>query len=249
MAARQGREVVVVEHCSQSDMCDISFVIPVLNDAQQLRELLQILKPQSLTSEVIVVDGSSTDDSYAVGKQMADVCIKTEAGRATQMNAGAMVAKGSMLVFVHADTRLYGDALQHLEKVVTKVDSEQSVWGYFAVKLSGRHWLLRCVEWMMNRRSRLSHIGTGDQTLFVAAKLFNKVNGFPRVALMEDISICAQLKQHSSPIFLHTPVVTSSRRWESQGVWRTIFKMWRLRLAYWLGVDAARLAAIYYARD
>jgi len=157
------------------------------------------------------------------------------------MNAGAQAARGTVLWFLHADTLAPPDA-DHL--LLAALD-RGAVWGRFDVRLSGRQPLLRVVERLMNLRSCLSSIATGDQGIFVRRAAFDATGGFPDQPLMEDIALSARLKQIGKPVCLRPPLITSSRRWESRGILRTILLMWRLRLLYALGADPARLAQLY----
>ncbi len=219
----------------------ISIIVPTLNEAYGITATLTPLQTlRQAGHEVIVVDGSSTDDTVAYAAQLVDHLVTSPRGRARQMNAGATAATGDVLLFLHADTMLPLDALAH----VTAGHSQ--LWGRFDVRLTGTHSLLRIVESMMNLRSRLTGIATGDQALFVERALFLAVGGFPDQPLMEDIALSRTLKRHGRPLCLRAKVTTSSRRWEQNGVWSTILLMWRLRLAYFLGADPARLARQYH---
>lgn len=224
----------------------LSIVIPVLNEAANLQQQLEALHPTRDDVEIIVVDGGSTDGSVDIARTYATRVFTTSAGRARQMNLGASHAVADMLVFLHADTVL-DDACQQQLITIAK-STGWPLWGHFMVRLTGRHWLLRWVEHLMNLRSRWTEIATGDQTLFVQRSLFQKVGGFPEIALMEDIAISSRLKKYHSPIMIDMAVTTSSRRWERKGVLKTILMMWGLRLAYWCGVNEQRLARIYYGR-
>jgi rSAM/selenodomain-associated transferase 2 len=159
------------------------------------------------------------------------------------MNAGARRATGAVLLFLHADTVLSDHCIAAL---CAHAAAGRDLWGRFDVRLSGRHFLLRIVERLMNWRSRATGIATGDQAIFVSRGLFDHVGGFADLPLMEDIELCRRLKRIRPPLCLPQQVVTSSRRWEQNGILRTIVHMWRLRLAYWLGVDPLRLARRYY---
>ena len=163
-------------------------------------------------------------------------------GRAKQMNEGARAAQGEVLLFLHADTRL---PAQPDGLIANGLQQSGKEWGRFDVRLTGRQKLLRLVEMMMNWRSRLSGIATGDQALFVTRELFNRIGGFPDIPLMEDIALSKRLKSISKPLSLTATVLTSSRRWESNGIVLTIVLMWRLRLAYALGADPQHLAKHY----
>lgn len=224
-------------------MDEISIIMPVLNEAEVLGASLAALKPlRRAGSEVIVVDGGSTDGSTALAEKFADRLISSPAGRARQMNAGAAVATGDILMFLHADTLLPPSADILVRSGLTISGRH---WGRFDVRLSGKSPLLRMVERAMNRRSQFTGIATGDQAIFVRRALFETVGGFPDLALMEDIALSARLKRHGPPICLKSRVETSSRRWEKGGIVRTILLMWGLRLAFALGVSPARLAKFY----
>ena len=219
----------------------ISIVMPTLNEARGITATLTPLQAlRHAGHEIIVVDGGSTDDTMAQAAPLADHLLIAPSGGARQMNAGAAAAAGDVLLFLHADTMLPLDAATHIIAV------RNHLWGRFDVRLTGAHPLLRIVESMMNMRSRLTGIATGDQALFVERALFLAVGGFPEQPLMEDIALSRQLRRHGRPLCLRAKVTTSSRRWEQNGVVSTILLMWRLRLAYFLGADPARLARLYH---
>ena len=219
----------------------ISIVIPVLNEASRIVATLTALAPlRAQGAELIVVDGGSSDDTAALCKGLADAVLSAPRGRALQMNAAARAASGAVLLFLHADTRLPDDALTQIAQAV-----QTQPWGRFDVRIAGRSPILPVVAALMNMRSRLTGIATGDQALFVRRDAFDAVGGFPAQPLMEDIELCKRLRRLGRPACLRAKVVTSGRRWDSRGAWRTIGLMWRLRLLYWLGVPAERLAAAY----
>jgi rSAM/selenodomain-associated transferase 2 len=220
----------------------VSIIIPVLNEATGITEFLQSLAAERTSSvELILVDGGSTDHTVALAAPHVDRVVQSAKGRATQMNAGAAVASGSVLLFLHADTQLPPGALEAIDHVIM----QGARWGRFDVTLDGRsHWL-KLVASMMNWRSRLTGIATGDQAIFVTRAAFNAVGGFAQIALMEDIALSKLLKKLARPACLRQRVVTSGRRWERHGVLRTILLMWRLRLAYFLGADPRQLAQHY----
>jgi rSAM/selenodomain-associated transferase 2 len=221
----------------------ISIIIPVLNEASVIIQALSSLQPlRQKGHEVIVVDGGSDDDTMFLSKPFADKVIQSPRGRSRQMNIGTTLASGDILLFLHADTFLPEGADQIINEEIKR---KKKVWGHFDVKLSGRHWLLRIIELLMNCRSRLSHIATGDQAIFVKREIFETIGGFPEIDLMEDITLTKILKRYGRPICLWQRVLTSSRRWETKGLFRTIFLMWFLRLAYFYKVDTKRLIKLY----
>jgi rSAM/selenodomain-associated transferase 2 len=220
----------------------LSIVVPVLDEAEGIAaslQPLQVLRAQG--HEVIVVDGGSRDGTPAFAQALADRVIASPRGRATQMNAGARVAHGDALLFLHADTRLPDAAPARIEQAL-----RQHAWGRFNVAIEGRSMWLPVIAALMNLRSRLTGIATGDQAIFVSRAAFDAVGGYPEQPLMEDIELSKRLKRIGPPACLRARAVTSGRRWEQHGVWRTILLMWRLRFDYWRGVPATRLAARYH---
>ncbi|HEY5763126.1 MAG TPA: TIGR04283 family arsenosugar biosynthesis glycosyltransferase [Rhodocyclaceae bacterium] len=225
----------------------LTIVVPVLNEAARIEATLEGLQPlRARGAELIVVDGDSDDDTAALAAPLADYVVGSRRGRARQMNAGTERANGATLLFLHADTTLPADADQHIAGALRR----GARWGRFDVQIIGRHPLLPLVAWLMNQRSRLTGIATGDQAIFVDRATFVAAGGFPDQALMEDIALSTKLRRHSRPACLPGPAQTSGRRWDEHGFWRTIGLMWRLRLAYWRGADPAALARRYgYATD
>jgi rSAM/selenodomain-associated transferase 2 len=224
-------------------MAALSVIVPVLDEAARIVAALTTLAPlRARGAELIVVDGGSRDKTVALATPLADYVITSARGRAAQMNAGAAIARGDVLLFLHADTRLppNADAI-----VLDALARTRRAWGRFDVTIEGRHRLLPIVAAAMNARSRLTGITTGDQAMFVTRAAFDAAGAFPAIALMEDIALARRLKRISRPISLRARVATSGRRWETRGVARTILLMWRLRLAYFLGADPADLAVRY----
>ncbi|MDE2117397.1 MAG: TIGR04283 family arsenosugar biosynthesis glycosyltransferase [Betaproteobacteria bacterium] len=223
----------------------LSIIIPVLNEAERLPGLLQHLA-SLCDCEVIVVDGGSEDDSRQAASRAGARVISSKRGRARQMNAGAAAARGDILLFLHADTTLPSSAERAIEAAVRHGGrANEYAWGRFDVRITGCSLMLRVVAYLMNWRSRLTGIATGDQAIFMTRRAFDSVSGFPDQPLMEDIELSRRLLALSRPICLKDRVATSGRRWEAQGVWRTMWLMWRLRWAYWRGTDAAELARLY----
>ncbi len=221
----------------------LSIVIPVRNEEERLPLLLANLQClRTCGAEIIVVDGGSCDATLARAQGLADQLLTSEPGRARQLNAGAAAARGELLVFLHADTRVSQGAAQALAQL-----AEEGVhWGFFRVRLGGRSRLLpliaRCMWW----RSRLTGIATGDQGLFVTRELFAAVGGYPAQALMEDIEICRRLGAIIAGRALDIELQSSGRRWDRDGALRTIALMWWLRLRYFLGASPTVLHHRYY---
>jgi rSAM/selenodomain-associated transferase 2 len=221
----------------------LSIIIPCLDEQEGIAATLAALAPlRARGAEVIVADGGSRDDTAARATPLADLVITAPRGRARQMNAGAMRARGEILLFLHADS-LLPDAADLL--IVDGLKRSRRGWGRFDVAIAGRHPLLRVVERLMNLRSRLTGIATGDQAIFVTRSLFTAAGDYPDIALMEDVALSKRLKRFGPPLCLNHRLTTSGRRWEKHGVLRTIVRMWLLRLAYWLGADPAKLAVRY----
>jgi rSAM/selenodomain-associated transferase 2 len=221
----------------------LSIVVPTLNEADQIQLRLAALVPlRRRGHEVIVVDGGSSDGTALLVQVLADAVLTAPRGRASQMNAGASRAGGDVLLFLHADTQLPSGAE---ELILQGLAESARAWGRFDVLIDGPHLMLKVIAWFMNRRSKLTGIATGDQAMFVRRDVFLQSGGFPDIPLMEDIAYSRTLKTISAPLCLRERVITSGRRWEKHGILRTILKMWRLRLAFFLGADPARLAKAY----
>jgi rSAM/selenodomain-associated transferase 2 len=224
-------------------MARLSIIMPVLDEGEGIAGALDALAElRALGVEVIVVDGGSHDATVQRARLRADHVVLAQRGRAIQMNAGAAKAVGDVLLFLHADTRLPPEAER---LVLDGLARSGRAWGRFDVTIAGRHLLLGLVAIMMNLRSRITGIATGDQAIFVKRDAFRDAGGFPDIPLMEDIALSKKMKRASRPLCLHERATTSGRRWETHGVFRTILLMWRLRLAYYFGADPAKLARRY----
>ncbi|MCZ6805202.1 MAG: TIGR04283 family arsenosugar biosynthesis glycosyltransferase [Proteobacteria bacterium] len=220
----------------------LSVVIPTLNESDQIEQGLN--KLQSLRHqghEVIVVDGGSNDNTVSLASPLCDRVIQSERSRSIQMNAGSAAASGQCILYLHADTDLPEDVADIFSKII----NIENVWGRFDIQLSGQSWMFRIIETCMNTRSRITGIATGDQVIFVGKELFSKVNGFPEIALMEDVAISKLLINFSKPICFTEKVVSSNRRWKENGIIKTIIKMWIIRLLYYFQFDTERLAKLY----
>jgi rSAM/selenodomain-associated transferase 2 len=222
-------------------MMRISVVVPVLNEERTIGNTLSSLaslKPH----EIVVVDGGSGDRTREICERLGARVLGSERGRARQMNCGARHATGEVFLFLHADTRLPPSAFNDIRAALA---DPRCVGGRFDVELKGSHQMLRVISALINCRSRATKVATGDQAIFVRREIFTGMGGYPDIPLMEDIALCRSLKRLGAIACLRSRVVTSARRWEKDGVWRTIFRMWVLKFLYLAGVPPARLKQFY----
>lgn len=228
-----------------TELPSLSIVIPVLNEAEALPPLLeQLAGARERGAEVIVVDGGSDDGTVAIARAAGVRVIEASRGRATQLQAGIDASAGEVLWLLHADSDIDPLSDQHMRWGLMESGRP---WGWFSLRLSGRHPLLRLVARMINVRSRLSGIATGDQGIFVTRWALERIGGVPQQALMEDVELSVRLQRIGPPLVLLKRITSSSRHWERRGVLRTILLMWRLRLAYALGASPEVLAERYRA--
>jgi len=221
----------------------ISVIIPALNEAGNIVRTLDSLQPMRRRGhEIIVVDGGSDDETLAISRPLTDQLVEATRGRANQMRAGAAVASGAVIWFLHADTVPPGSADRLILNELVQPDSR---WGFFNIMFPGDSLMLKVVALLMNLRARITGIATGDQGIFITRVLYEKIGGIPAIPLMEDIALSRTLKRYTRPAVIRKKLVSSPRRWEKHGVTKTILMMWGLRLAYFIGVDPARLAKYY----
>lgn len=220
----------------------VSIIVPALDEAGLIATTLTALAPlRALGHEVIVVDGDSRDGTLALCRDRADAAFVAPRGRARQMNAGAAHACGDVLLFLHADTLLPAQA----DAVVAEAIQSGATWGRFDVHITGRSFMFPVIAALMNWRSCWTGIATGDQAMFARRNVFERLGGFADLALMEDVDLSRRLRAQGAPACLHERVVTSGRRWEARGVWRTILLMWWLRWCHWRGMPSDKLAKAY----
>ena len=220
---------------------NLSVIVPVLNEEITVEATLQALVALA-PYEIIIVDGGSRDRTREICRRFAVEVLSSERGRARQMNFGARRASGDVLLFLHADTRLPESALDDIDAALS---DPRYLGGRFDVELPGAHWMFKMIAALINYRSRATKIGTGDQALFVRRDIFDLIGGYPDIPLMEDIVFYRALKGMGNIACLRSRVVTSARRWERDGVWRTILRMWMLKLCYFAGVSPSRLKQFY----
>jgi rSAM/selenodomain-associated transferase 2 len=219
----------------------ISIVIPVLNEEKSIAETVAALMPLN-PHELIIVDGGSSDRTREICSRLDVTLLSSPRGRGLQMNHGARQATGDVLLFLHADTRLPGSSIDDIRGALR---NPQCVGGRFDVQLDGVHWMLGVIGAMISMRSRMSRVATGDQGIFVRRGIFAELGGYPDIPLMEDVAFSRALKRRGAVACLRSRVITSARRWEKQGIWRTILRMWLLKLLYLVGVSPVRLKRYY----
>ena len=217
----------------------LTIIVPMLNEAAGITDALGALR--ELDAELIAVDGGSSDQTVDCATPHADLLLEAARGRARQMNAGAAAAHGEILLFLHADTRLPPAADQIIKQSIVN----GATWGRFDVEIAGNSAWFPVIAGLMNWRSRLTGIATGDQGIFVKRSAFEQIGGFPDIPLMEDIVLAQRLKQLARPACLRQKVSTAGRRWEKHGILRTILSMWWLRLRFFCGTDPQQLAIEY----
>ena len=219
----------------------LSIVIPLLNEADCLERTLDCIYADPWLgehAEVLISDGGSDDESLEIAARYPCRIVHSARGRALQMNAASEQARGERLLFLHADSTLPAD--------LGAAASDRAEWGFFRLRLSGGSHAFRVIESAINLRTALTRIGGGDQGLFFERRFFESLGGFPAIPLMEDIAICKLARRRARPCIVKAPITSSSRRWQRQGIVRTVLLMWWLRFAYWLGADPRRLHRIYY---
>lgn len=220
----------------------ISIVVPVLNEAQNIKKSLLDLQKQSNT-EIIIVDGGSQDKTVEIVQKLGIKLIcSPRAGRAQQMNLGAAVATGNILLFLHADTQLPPG---YQEMVKEALSQPKTIAGAFQLAIDGPQRSLRLVETMVNWRSRFLSLPYGDQAIFLKASTFQKIGGFSNIPIMEDFELIQRLKRQGKITIVPTSVITSSRRWHKLGIFQTTLINQLIVIGYYLGVPPVQLARWY----
>ncbi len=221
-----------------------SIIIPVLNEADEIDALIRHLKMiKKRDGEIILVDGSPEGDTLRAIGDHEVVCLSTPPGRAKQMNAGAARAAGGLLIFLHADTRLPADALALIDD---KMKGENCVGGAFDLDIGSDRFIYKWIALAASLRSRLTRIPYGDQAIFIRRDFFDRLGGYPDIPLMEDVALMRRIKRAGGRIcFISTPVRTSPRRWEKEGILYTTLRNWMLITLYSIGVSPETLSKYY----
>ncbi len=223
-------------------MKTLSAIVPMLNEAASIASTLGALRRGAPDAEIVVVDGGSIDSSVAIAQPLCDTLIGASRGRAHQMNAGARASHGDALVFVHADTLVPSS---FAADIASALSDPAVVGGRFDVRLDSAALAYRIIGAMISIRSRISRTATGDQAIFVRREVFDRLGGFPNLELCEDLEFARRLKRAGRIACLRARVTTSARRWNRDGVIRTIVRMWLIRAMYLMGVAPARLKRMY----
>lgn len=229
-------------------MNGLSIVIPT--DCEEpgikafLNHVLQVVAPINGV-EIIVVDGGSGDQTVNAARAMGVCVYRSQRGRALQMNRGAAQAHGNYLLFLHSDTRLP----ENFAALWELIQAQGATWGFFPLRLSGARWSFRLLERAISWRARMTHVATGEQGIFVHRNAWRLLGGYRLLAFMEDVDLCKRLRELARPAVMNASVETSSRRWQEQGVLRTLLMTLCLRTGFWLGVDARYLTRFYPVRE
>lgn len=219
----------------------ISIIIPTLNEAENIKEAIASTH-KSENIEVIVVDGGSSDDTVAIAQSLGVKVISSSPGRAVQMNAGAAVANGEILLFLHADTRL---GIGFDTQIRQALSQPRNVAGAFDLQINASPLVLRLVEWGVKLRSRFLQMPYGDQAIYLTKKVFQEIGGFPELPIMEDFELMRRLHSQGRIVIISTPVITSARRWLQKGVFQTTILNQIIIIAYLLGVSPKRIRNWY----
>jgi rSAM/selenodomain-associated transferase 2 len=223
-------------------MENISIIIPVFNESIIVQKFISKLLDNS-NIEIIVVDGGSQDKTVELVKELGvKIILSSQAGRAIQMNLGAASATGEILLFLHADTQL---PTVYQETIIEILSRPQTIAGAFELAIAGQEKSLRFIEKMVNWRSRFLSLPYGDQALFLKASVFQEMGGFSNLPIMEDFELVRRLRKKGKIAIATTKVITSSRRWQKLGVWKTTLINQLIIVGYYLGIAPKKLAYLY----
>lgn len=219
----------------------VSIIIPIYNEGKILTEHVHWFKNLSQYAELIFVDGESTDKSVELAASYGKV-LDCEKGRAKQMNCGAKHARNDILLFLHADSCISGEALENIEK---KIHGTGAVGGCLTQRIDKKGLIYRLIEAQGNIRARRTNIFYGDQGMFVRKEIFNKIDGFPDVPIFEDVLFSKKLKEQGKTAVLSDKIIVSPRRWEKRGIARTLVMFNMLLIMFKIGRPLEKIKALY----
>ena len=222
---------------------DLSVIIPALNEEENIEALIDHIYQEEVRAEIIVSDGRSNDNTAEIAKSKGAVVVSGTPGRGAQLNRGAEAASASILMFLHADSRLEKGALS---KMVEQMGQDKDlIGGCFKLKISSQNSLLKFISWSSNLRAKYLKLIFGDQGIFVRRDVFNELGGFPEIELMEDWEFSKRMAKKGRLLFVDKKIYTSARRWENHGVLKTIILMHKIKILYKLGISPSKLKEIY----
>ena len=226
-------------------MPKFSFIIPVWNEEAIISRTIEHVKylSPSGSAEIIVVDGDPGGRTIKVARHMGVKTAISEKGRGNQMNIGASLAAGEILIFLHADTLLPPDALELIE---TAMEDSSCIAGAFDLAIDSARPVFRLIEKAASLRSRMTRIPYGDQTIFIRKRDFRDLGGFNNIPVMEDVEFMQRIKKRKGKIcIIGRAVLTSPRRWEKEGIVYTTLRNWLLIALYFCGVKPEKLIRFY----
>ncbi len=222
---------------------NLSVIIPALNEEENIEALIDHIYQEEVRAEIIVSDGKSTDNTAEIAKSKGAEVVSGTPGRGAQLNRGAEAASASILLFIHADSRLEKGALS---KMIEQMSHDQDlIGGCFKLKISSQNLLLKFIGWSSNLRAKYLNLIFGDQGIFVRRDVFNELGGFPEIELMEDWEFSKTMAKKGRLLYVDKKIYTSARRWEKHGVLKTIILMHKIKILYKLGISPSKLKEIY----
>jgi rSAM/selenodomain-associated transferase 2 len=222
-----------------------SIIVPAFHEGENINDLTEFLNrlDSHMNSEIIVVDGAQEKDTLGAIHNGKVIKLSSEKGRAKQMNAGASVAGGEILIFLHADTEL---PIHALRKIHSLLEQKEYVGGAFDLGIKSDKFIFKVIGRLASWRSRLSRIPFGDQAIFIRKEYFNRIGGYKEIPLMEDLELMRRIKKSGDKIrIFYEQVMTSPRRWEKEGVIYCTLRNWTLQVLYLLGISPHKLAIFY----
>jgi len=222
----------------------ISAIIITLNEERYVERLLKQLSNDN-EIELIVSDGGSIDRTARAAKRYTEKVVVGERGRGVQLNAGAALAHGDILWFLHADSIPPDDYKDH---IITTLGMSGVAGGAFKLDIDSDLSSLKTISMIAGLRSKLTRIPFGDQGVFVKRETFDRLNGFKDIPLMEDIDFGRRLKKEGRVVLLPSGIKTCSRKWEQDGILKTTLRNWAYITLFSMGYSPHKLYRRYYRR-